>query len=177
MADPLSVAAGIIGVATAAVHVSRMLTDLVRRTKDALKQVTIVLSEARDIYTITTKLQSFLLDFEASSRSQTCFIEADLVTAILAGCISTSTELEDLVDHLKAQDRIHDFGIVDRMKWATKQSAIAAIVSRLQAHKLSLSLILNVLNGSVSPPSNRLGRFVNVVQDDYTGGDGFCRPT
>jgi len=151
MADPLSVAAGIIGVATAAVQVSRVLTDLVRRSKDAPNQVTIVLSEVCDIYTNTTQLQLLVFDIEASSRSQTCLIQADSVTAILTGCVATFSELEQLINQLKAQDPIHEFGLVDRVKWATKQSSIAAIMSRLQAHKSSLSLILDILNGSVAP--------------------------
>lgn len=151
MADPLSIAAGIISVANAATQVFTALTDLVRRTKDAPKRVTTVLLEIRDIHIITTQLQLLVLDLEAPGRSQTCFIQADSVTAILTGCVSTFLELEELIEQPKARDPVQDFGLIDRMRWAAKETSIAAILSRVQAHKLSLSAILNIFNGSVAP--------------------------
>jgi hypothetical protein len=152
MADPLSITAGIIGVTTAAIQVSKVLADFVKRTKDAPRQATIVLREVGDIYTILTQLQPFVLSLETSQRPQNCLILADSVTAILTGCVSTTFwELEELIDQLKAQDPAHDFGLFDRVRWAAKESSIAAIMSRLQAHKLSMSVILNILNGSVAP--------------------------
>ena len=145
MADPLSVAAGVIGVVTAAVQVSKLLFDFTRRTKDAPKQATMVLAEVGDIHTIMAQLHPFVLGLEVPDQSRTCLIQVDSVIAILTGCVATFSELEELIDQLKAKD----LGFLDRTKWAAKESVIAALITRLQTHKLSLSLMLTILNGYV----------------------------
>ena len=152
MADPLSITAGIIGITTAAIQVVKVLADFVNRTKDAPRQATIVLREVSDIYVILTQLQPFVLSLETSQRPQNCVILAGSVTVILTSCVSTFSELEDLISQLNTKRPPEKFGLRDRSKWAFKQSSAVAIISRLQAHKLSLSLILNVLNGYIEFP-------------------------
>ena len=62
---------------------------------------------------------------------------------ILSGCVLTFSELEKILDEMKVEDMV----MVDCMKWARKEIAIIGPIQRLQNHKASLSLILNVLNG------------------------------
>lgn len=148
MADPLSVAAGVVGVVTAAVQVSRLLNDFIRGTKDAPKQATFLLTEVGDVHGIIAQLHPFLLGFETPDVSRTCLVQVDSVLAILTGCVCTFSGLEEILDRLKAED----LGLLDRAKWASKESVIAGLLSRLQAHKLSLSLMLHILNGYAGSP-------------------------
>lgn len=143
MADPISVAAGVIGIVTAAMQVSNLLIDFTRRTKHAPVLANIVLTEVDDIYAIMKQLQPFLLGLEIPDQSRTSLLQVDSVVAVLTSCVATFSELKELTDQLKARD----LGFLERSKWVFKESAISGLVSRLQANKLSLSLMLNIVNG------------------------------
>ena len=92
---------------------------------------------------ILSHLQSFLLGNELSDASRTSLLKLDQVMTILSGCVLTFSELERILDEMKIEDMV----MVDCMKWARKETAIKGLIQRLQNHKASLSLILNVLNG------------------------------
>lgn len=141
--DPLSIAAGVVGVMTAAAKISSLLTNFMRQSKAAPRQAAIVLTEVTETSGILSHLQSFLLGTETAGQSRTCFLQVDHVVAIITGCVSTFSELEKMLDDLRTES----MDILDRIKWARKESAIMAIVARLQTHKASLSLMLNILNG------------------------------
>lgn len=149
MSDPLSIAAGVIGIITAATQISSLLIDFTRQTRDAPRQAAIVLTEVTDTSGVLLHLQSLLLGAEAGDQSQRCFLQIDHVVTIITGCVATFSELEELLDSLKT-DRMN---VLDCFKWARKESALAAVIQRLQTHKASLSLMLHVLNGCVSQPS------------------------
>ncbi|KAL9032286.1 MAG: hypothetical protein Q9180_006592 [Flavoplaca navasiana] len=130
MADPLSISAGVIGILTAAAQISTLLINFTRTSKDAPQIAHAVLMEVDDISSTLSHLQSFLLD---------------QVVTIMSGCVLTFSELERLLDGLKAEG----MGILDRARWARKEKAISNLVQRLQNHKASLSLVLQVMNGYV----------------------------
>ena len=143
MGEPLSVAAGVIGVATAAVQVSKYLIDFMRRVKNVPIQAATVLNEVNDIHAILEELRPFLLGLDIPNQSRTCLLRVDSVLAVLTSCVETFSELEELMDQL----RVEDLGLLGRSKWVSKKPVIAALISRLQANKISLSLMLNILNG------------------------------
>lgn len=143
MADPLSLAAGVVGILTAAAQISSLLIDFTRSSKDAPQAARAVLTEVNDISSTLAHLQSFLLGDEYSDRSRTQLLQVDQVVTVMGGCVMTFSELEKLLDELKAEG----MGILDRAHWARKEKAISNLVQRLQNHKGSLSLILHVLNG------------------------------
>lgn len=143
MADPISLAAGVVGILTAAAQISSLLIDFTRSSKDAPQTARAVLTEVDDISSTLSHLQSFLLGNEYSDRSRTQLLQVDQVVTIISGCVLTFSELEKLLDGLKAEG----MGILDRVHWARKEKAISNLVQRLQNHKGSLSLILHVLNG------------------------------
>ena len=143
MSDPLFVAAGVIGIMTAAAQISSLLINFTTQSKDAPRQAAIVLTEVTETRSILFHLQSFLLGTEPADQSRTSILQVDHVVAIVTGCVATFSELEEMLDSLKTKG----MDILDRIKWARKQSAIMAIVMRLQTHKASLSLMLNIFNG------------------------------
>ena len=142
MADPLSIAAGIVGVVTAAAQISSLLINFTKNCQDAPRQARSVLTEVSETSSVLSSLQSFLLGKEAVSRSRTSLIPVNQVVVIVTGCVSTFSELQELLDGLKSDS----VGILDRLRWVRMESAISSIIQRLQTHKASLSLILTILN-------------------------------
>ena len=146
MADPLSAAAGIIGILTAAVQISKLLIEFTKRTNDAPRQASQVLSEVNNVHTIMTQLQAFLLGLNTSNQSQACHVQLESLISVLTGCVATFSDLEQLLDQMRSED----LTMLDRLKWARKESAIEGLISQLQKHKTSLTLILEIVNSCVT---------------------------
>jgi len=146
MSDPLSIAAGIVGVLTAAAQISSLLIRWTKSAKEAPQQARVIATEVTELSGILAHLQSFLLGNGCSDESRTSLVKVDQLVTILSGCVLTFSELEKLLDEMK----VEDFSILDRVKWAKKESAVMSVVQRLQNHKASLSLMLNILNGLAS---------------------------
>lgn len=145
MADPLSIAAGIVGVVTAVAQISALLSKFTKSTVAAPRQAQEVLAEVSDVGEILSDLQSFLLGLDLPDRSRTSLLKVEKVVTIVSGCVLTLSELEKLLDELKTED----LDVLDCLKWARKEQAISGLIQRLQNHKASLSLVLNILNGFV----------------------------
>ena len=155
MPDPLSIAAGVVGVVTAAAQISSILIKFTKSTIKAPQQAQIVLAEVNDIEGILSQLQSYLLGMESPDRSRATLLKLDTVVTVVSGCVLTFSELEKLLDELKKEN----LDVLDCLKWARKEVEIAILVQRLQNHKASLALMLNILNGfvnSISPKSSCL---------------------
>ena len=148
MSDPLSIGAGVVGILAAAAQISSVLIKFTRSTKEAPYQAQVITSEVNDTSTILSHLQAFLLGKEFVDPSRTSMLKVDQVVNIVSSCTLTFSELEKLLDELKTSS----MAVLDRVKWAKKEAAVAGFIQRLQNHKASLSLILNILNGFV--PSN-----------------------
>ncbi|KAL8855577.1 MAG: hypothetical protein Q9178_007808, partial [Gyalolechia marmorata] len=103
MADPLSFAAGLIGVVTAAAQISSLLIQFTQSSKDAPQTARTVLSEVDDISGILSHLQSFLLGDQSSDRSRTQLLQVDQVVTIMSGCVLTFSELEQLLDGVQKE--------------------------------------------------------------------------
>ena len=142
MSDPLSIAAGVVGVLAAAAQISSLLIQFTKASKNAPSQARHIITEVSDISGILSHLQSFLLGNEYTHISRTSLLKVDHVVTIVSGCVLTFSELEKLLDQL----RVDGMGVLDCMKWARKEAEILAVVQRLQNHKASLSLMLNILN-------------------------------
>ena len=143
MSDPLSLAAGVVGILTAAAQISTLLIRFTNASRNAPAQARYVLTEVTDINGILSHLQSFLLGTQSANRSRTSLLKVDHTVTILSGCVMTFSELEKILDGLETKD----VRVLDSMKWARKETEIIAITQRLQNHKASLSLMLNILNG------------------------------
>ena len=143
MSDPLSIAAGVVGIITAAAQMTVLLTRLTKSTVAAPKQARVVLTEVSDIAGILSHLQSFLLGLESPEKSRTSLLKVEKVVTVISSCVLTFSELEMMLDEMKTGD----LDILDRLRWARKESTILGLIERLQKHKASLSLLLNILNG------------------------------
>lgn len=164
MAEPLSIASGVIGVVTAAVEIISLLTKFTKTTIAAPQQAQVVLTEVSDIGGILSHLQSFLLGLGTPNGTRTSLLKVEKVLTIVSGCVLTFSELEKLLDELKTED----LGVLDCLKWARKESAIVGLIQRLQNHKVSLSLVLNILNGqTITEAKDSVDRLQALVERCY----------
>ena len=174
MTDPLSVAAGVSGVVIAAAQISSLLFKFINSTIAAPQQAKVVLTEVSDIGGILSHLQSFLLGLDLPDRSRTSLLRVEKVVTIVSGCVVTFSELEKLLDELKTGD----LDIVNRLKWARKESAITRLIQRLQNHKASLSLVLDILNGFALICLKLLSAYMLIfLKADNCGSQRFSGPT
>lgn len=143
--DPLSVSASIIGVLGAAAKVSSVLITFAQNTKAAPKLVQTVLADINGLSTVLSHLQAYLIGYITPSKSRASLILVEQVLVTLTECVITFSELEDVLGTSK------DMGVLDRIKWAIKESKISDIQRRLQTDKSSLTLMLTILQWFVTP--------------------------
>ena len=142
--DPLSVSASIIGVLSAAAKVSSVLIPFAQNTKAAPKLAQTVLADINGLSTVLSHLQTYLLGYTTPSKSRASLILVEQVIVTLTECVITFSELEDVLGTSK------DMGVLDRIKWAMKESKISDIQRRLQSDKSSLTLMLTILQWFVT---------------------------
>ena len=140
--EPLSVAAGVTGILTAAAQISSLLMRYGKATKHAPVLTQQIAAEIDSIATTLSHLQSFLLGDELIDISRASLLRIEHVVTIISDCVKTFSELEQIVDWT----RTNDFSVLNRTKWVVRENDITKLMQRLQQHKASLSLMLNVLN-------------------------------
>lgn len=91
---------------------------------------------------IFCSLQSFLSGDRQSMGAREALITVNDLVVTLTGCVCTFSELQTEIKDLKSGSGM---SVLDRAKWATKQSVIFSLFDRLQQHKSSLTLMLTVL--------------------------------
>ena len=145
--DPLSVSASIIGILGVAAKVSSVLITFVQNTKAAPKLAQTVLAEVNGLSAVLGHLQTYLIGVVSPSKSRASLILVEQVIVTLAECVTTFSELEDLL----GTSDYNDMAVLDRMKWAMKESKVSDIQGRLQSIKSSLTLVLTILQWFASP--------------------------
>lgn len=140
--DPISVAAAVVGLLTTAAQVSTTLTAILHRTSNAPKLAQNVLLEVSDISTCLTQLHAFLVGARVGSRSRATLILVDQIIVLLTTSMMTFSELEEIVESLKPDKPM---GLVSKLRWSRKESAISSLLLRLQASKSSLNLMVAAL--------------------------------
>lgn len=151
MSEPLSIAAGVVGILTAAAQITRLLCQFTKASRSAPSQARYVVSEVSATSGILSQLQSLLLGSEYNETSRTSLLRVNYVQTIISSCVLAFSELEQLLDGLKTGD----MSVIYSMKWARKEGEIMAIIQRMQNHKASLSLMLSIVHGCVPDPKAR----------------------
>jgi hypothetical protein len=142
MGDPLSVAGSVVGLLTTAAQASKMLFNLTKRTRAAPQECLTLKLELDEFYSVLSQLQLFVFRTEKPSQSGAARIMVDQVLTTLTACVTTFSALKALVEQLQL-DQVD--GILDRLRWVSKEKDIRELLSRLQRHKSSLSAMLSML--------------------------------
>lgn len=142
MSDPLSVAAGVVGILNVTIHLGLTLGDVIKRAKNAPEDCNRLQSEVQDIQNVLQQLSQYLNGSKIVSRSRRALIMVDQVATTLASCITTFDELNAFVESLRHETSM---GILDRLRWLTKSNDLKQFLARTETHKSSLMLTLAIL--------------------------------
>ena len=150
--DGLSVAASVAGL----IHVSAKVIKIISDTAGASNAARSVLAEARDLQSILHQLQGFISNFEEQRNDQRSTIRIEQLVATLTGCVCVFSELDKVLEELNNRDAGSLLRLWDSAKWALKDSVIGRILSELQQHKASLTLMLTIITWQVTTISQQM---------------------
>lgn len=145
--DPLSVMASVAGLLTTAGAVSSILFTVKSSLIDAPRLVDYVLSEVMQAEICFFAMRTFLAEVDSAPIERRALIQVEQLLAILTESVFTSSELEALVKPLAARS---EFSLRDRVMWILKEDTVSRIVQRIQHQKSFFSLMLNIIQWSVS---------------------------
>jgi hypothetical protein len=139
--DPLSVIASVVGLLTAAKTVTSILSTIKSSISDTPHLIDSILSEVKEVEISLSAVHRFLLDIRKAPTQRRAMIQLDHLVATLTESVLTFSELEALVKPFATGPKT---SILERIKWAWKEDAVSGIVQRLERHKSSFSLMLNI---------------------------------
>ncbi|KAK3313232.1 Rho GTPase activation protein [Apodospora peruviana] len=142
MPEPLSVAAGIVGLVSTAVQITKIVTSVINKVRDAPEALLRIRTEVDDIRNILGQLQLFVTGTTRTTRSRTSLILVDQVVVTLAACVTTFSELDAFAHELKSETEVK---VLDRFRWASNDERIKQVLRRVESHKTSLGLMMTIL--------------------------------
>ncbi|KAA8902941.1 hypothetical protein FN846DRAFT_908310 [Sphaerosporella brunnea] len=141
--DPLSVASSVVGLLSATAAICSALETFISSSINAPILARTVKLELHDVRAALCRLQPLILRQTGPALPQESQLDVEQLLVTLTGCVCTVSELEKEVDDLKIEGE--GIKLLDRARWALKETSIASILGRLQSHKASLTLIILVL--------------------------------
>ncbi|KAF2678247.1 hypothetical protein K458DRAFT_491307 [Lentithecium fluviatile CBS 122367] len=146
--DPLSVAASIVGILTAAAKVAEIVQPFVSNTKSAPRLAVQIANEVNSIRIVLSSLKLVLQELltpSAHSASRASHVQVDHIVVLFTDGVLLFSELEALLAPLRApENRASQLQFRQRVLWATKKNDISAVISRMQLFLASLSGLLNI---------------------------------
>ena len=141
MADPLSIAASVAGLAAVAGKVVKILYNFVSDLDDAPHLARSALDTVNETRLALEAIGHLIETIESVSAWRKTLIRLDHVGLTLSNCIMTLSELEALV----SMDDDDDAGILQRIQWVRVEGKVERLLPRLESQKTSLSLMVTVL--------------------------------
>ncbi|KAF2832706.1 hypothetical protein CC86DRAFT_401453 [Ophiobolus disseminans] len=152
--DPLSVTASIVGILAAAAKIGESLHGTISTAKDAPQVLTALDCEVREFQAALSSLQVLLLDLSSASPHRTALVQVDHLIATLTECVLTFSELETTIVPF-ASLRGPKVPLRTRLKWTRAESDCLKILERLQRHKSTISLMLNIFQCASDAEASR----------------------
>lgn len=140
--DPLSVAGSVVGILAAAAQIIPQLYNLGIAIKDAPRVTQAAVLELNDITNILMQLRRYIDGELQASFQRLSLITVESITASLTGCVITYSELDAMLKSLRVGENIRAW---NRALWLVKKDSVNALIGRLQNHKSSFSLMLNII--------------------------------
>jgi hypothetical protein len=144
--DPLSIGSAVVGLIAAAARMSPMIYHFITHAHDAPKTALQIHDEMTSITAALERLQTYIMGASTTNAGRRSLLSLRNIVATLTACVTTYSDLEKVVDCC-----IQD-GKVKRVKWLISEGEIGELPQRVQAHKLSLTLMLTILQWYISTP-------------------------
>jgi len=142
--DPLTIGSAVVGLIAAASRIGPILYHFVTHTKDAPKSASQILNEMNDVTAALERLQVYLLDASTTNVARRSLVSLRNLIATLTSCAITYSDMEHVIG------KCIEGGAVKRVRWVMNEADIGELLQRVQAHKLSLTLMLTILQWYVS---------------------------
>jgi hypothetical protein len=140
--DPLDVATSLVGLLGSAGKVAALLLAVRKGISEAPQMMDQMISQVGELQISLSAVQSFLLGISSASRGRISMIRVEQLVAILTEAVLTFSELEALVTSI-VQDKGR-LPIMSRLMSLWKEDVVTSIMLRMERHKSSLSLMLNI---------------------------------
>jgi len=140
--DPLFVSASIAGLMTAAQQVSSLI-GLILRCKSARgKDIRDIKKTVDSLSCVLRQLQLLLSRRIIVNPERASLILVDQVVLKLTACVMTFSDLSGCVQRLSDDKSL---GVLDAIRWASKETELLKYLRNLEAHKSSLTLMISIL--------------------------------
>jgi hypothetical protein len=153
--DPLSVAASVAGLLTAAKEVSSAIDRIVTARRKGFKEIIAIKSTVDTLRSVLLQLQLLLLSRASINRERASLILVDEVVVTLTACVMTFSDLDGCMKGLEADQKLD---LMDSIRWASKDTELKSYLRDLEAHKTSLTLMMSILTW-YSPRKNPCNAF------------------
>ncbi|KAH8791195.1 hypothetical protein BGZ57DRAFT_631001 [Hyaloscypha finlandica] len=140
--DPINVATSLVGLLGSAGRVVVLLLAVKKSIGEAPRMMNQMVSQVRELEICLSAVQSFLLGINSAPRRRISMIRVEQLVAILTEAVLTFSELEVLVTSI-AKDKGR-LPITSRLTTLWKEDIVTSIMLRLERHRSSLSLMLNI---------------------------------
>lgn len=156
--DPLSIIASVAGITTAAAGVVKTLGPYVTASRDAPRIASQLLADANATRTILSGVEGLIRNVSVEPIRYASLIQIDQLVAVLTDGVLVFSELEGLLSTLLPPKSPGPGSVSWRsIQWVWKKGDLEAICTRLQAFKISISCILNILQRCVLSATRPLG--------------------
>ena len=160
MTDPLSIAASIAGLWSVAEKILSMGYELCSTVKNAPDSIRAVIEEMRQMHCLFGQVQRLVSGTGIRpAHNRLMMISIYDLQTTLSSCVLVCDRLNKKLSEVLGLDSPNPPSTPnrvvparERVKWALwGESEASAILGELQRHKLSLNLMLNILQSYVSP--------------------------
>jgi hypothetical protein len=148
--EPLSITMAVIGLLKIAHEVSSIIARLVSSKKNGSEEIRDVKTTVDTLRSVLLQLQLLLLNHGKIDERRSSMILVDEVVVTLTACVMTFSELDSCVEELESNESL---GIHGSVRWASKSAELRKYKQNLEAHKTSLSLMVNILSWYVTRSS------------------------
>jgi hypothetical protein len=141
MSDPLSVAASVAGLLALSGKIYTNLSGTIARTTDAPKSAHMLLLTVSEMRITLTSISDLINTFLHIPLGRRAMVQVDHLIICLTQCVFTFDELEQQLG--KWPEDVHR-SRWKRLRWAAVEERLLALNDKVQQHKMSLTLVLNI---------------------------------
>ena len=159
MSDPLSITSAIAGLLTLTAQIATTACALYRAVKDVPASIRQIEKEMSDLNSVFCQVQLFIGgSTKVPNKNRLALISLHHLMATLSGCVLVCSALDKKLSDVAG---LREAGVhmgttsasankagllVEKIKWALwKEAEVKEFIEDLQRHKLSLNLMLNII--------------------------------
>jgi hypothetical protein len=140
--DSINVMTSLAGLLGSAGKVVVLMLAVKKSISEAPQLMDQMLAQVKELEISFSAVQSFLLGIRSAQKTRISMIRVEQIVATLTEAVLTFSELEALITSISEDDGVP---LKTRLMFHWKQDIVASIMVRLERHKSSLSLLLNIV--------------------------------